>query len=147
MLTHARVTRSTTMDDKEWAASAMIDVELRSHPTPPFTVVMKISTPKLQYAIFCDSCCCSNSLCDIFGLLPLCLKRANPFWSVSDGKKTYHRKGIERGKARLRVVLDGGRAHVTTRQTAQRASHNGSAAAPEGGSHSPNIPKQAILTS
>lgn len=79
MLTQARVTRSTTMEESEWAASAMIEVEFRSHPTPPFTVVMKTSTPKLHSAIFCDSLCCSSSLCDMFCFLLLCLKRATPF--------------------------------------------------------------------
>ena len=47
----------------------MIAVEFSIQPTAPFTVVMKISTPRLQLAIFCDSCCCSNSLDDMFSFV------------------------------------------------------------------------------
>ena len=42
--------------------SARIALEFNIQPTAPFTVVIKISTPKLQFAILCDSLFCSDSL-------------------------------------------------------------------------------------
>ena len=42
--------------------SAKIALEFNIQPTAPFTLVINISTPKLQLAIFCDSLFCSKSL-------------------------------------------------------------------------------------